>query len=105
MQNEVFQNTKAIMIFILLVAGFIALSGSIDMLIAGTGGSELNSLWVDLSGMLKGTMGKLIAVFFLALCIMAFKAGSVPGGGFLLLIALSIGILPDIVDSRYTVIF
>ena len=69
---------------------------------AGTGGSELNSWYTDISSSLKGTWGKIIAVAFLALTLIMFKGGSLLGGAFMAMLAFTVGIIPDIVDSRYT---
>ncbi|MCT7910350.1 hypothetical protein N5912_00765 [Arcobacter lacus] len=69
---------------------------------AGTGGSELNSWYTDISGSLKGTWGKIIAVAFLALTLIMFKGGSLLGGAFMAMLAFTVGIIPDIVDARYT---
>lgn len=69
---------------------------------AGTGGAEVQSWWVEISSSLKGYWGMLLAVFFIADAIIAFRAGSVPLGIFFFLIAILIGTVPDIVAARYT---
>ena len=69
---------------------------------AGTGGSEVNSWYSDITDALKGTWGKIIAVAFLGLTIILFKSGSILGGIFMMLVGLGVGTIPDIVDSKYT---
>lgn len=69
---------------------------------AGTGGSEVDSWYTDLTNALKGTWGKIIAVAFLGLTIILFKSGSILGGIFMMLVGLGVGTIPDIVDAKYT---
>jgi|GEM_PF-1269179 len=69
---------------------------------AGTGGSEVNSWYADISNALKGTWGKILAVAFLGLTIILFKGGAIIAGIFMMLIGLGIGTIPDIVDAKYT---
>ncbi|UXC30534.1 hypothetical protein N3114_05810 [Aliarcobacter butzleri] len=69
---------------------------------AGTGGSEVNSWYSDITDALKGTWGKIIAVAFLGLTIILFKSGSILGGIFMMLVGLGVGTIPDIVDAKYT---
>ena len=69
---------------------------------AGTGGSEVNSWYADITDALKGTWGKIIAVAFLGLTIILFKSGSILGGIFMMLVGLGVGTIPDIVDAKYT---
>lgn len=69
---------------------------------AGTGGSEVNSWYTDITNALKGTWGKIIAVAFLGLTIILFKSGSILGGIFMMLVGLGVGTIPDIVDAKYT---
>lgn len=69
---------------------------------AGTGGSEVNAWYLDISNALKGTWGKIIAVAFLGLTIILFKGGSILGGIFMMLVGLGVGTIPDIVDAKYT---
>ncbi len=71
-------------------------------LYAGTGGSEVASWYTDIADALKGTWGKIIAVAFLGFTIILFKGGQVLGGIFMMLVGLSIGTIPDIVDSKYS---
>lgn len=69
---------------------------------AGTGGSEVDAWYTDISDALKGTWGKIIAVAFLGLTIILFKGGSILGGIFMMLVGLGVGTIPDIVDAKYT---
>jgi hypothetical protein len=69
---------------------------------AGTGGSEAASWYTDISGALKGTWGKVIAVAFLGFTIILFKSGSIIAGIFMMLVGLGIGSIPDMVDAKYT---
>lgn len=69
---------------------------------AGTGGSEVASWYTDISGGLKGGWGKIIAAVFIAIAFMAFKSGGIIIGIFMGFLGLSIGSIPDIIDSKYT---
>ena len=73
--------------------------------IAGTGGSEISSWWTDLSSALKGTWGKLIAAAFIGLAIIAGKSGGVIPAIFMFFLGISVGTIPDIVDTKYTLTF
>jgi len=82
---------------VFIVSAFIITSS-----FAGTGGSEIASWYTDISNALQGTWGKIGAVAFIVLSIMILKNGSILGGAFLFFLGLSIGTIPDIVDSTYT---
>ena len=69
---------------------------------AGTGGSEVASWYTDISAALKGGWGKIIATVFIAIAFMAFKGGGIVIGIFMGFLGLSIGSIPDIIDSKYT---
>jgi hypothetical protein len=69
---------------------------------AGTGGSEVASWYIDISAALKGGWGKIIATVFIAIAFMAFKGGEIVIGIFMGFLGLSIGSIPDIIDSKYT---
>lgn len=76
--------------------------GLVTNAFAGTGGSEVASWYTDISASLKGSWGKIIAVVFIGIAIILFKSGAVIGGLFMVMLGLSIGMIPDIVDSKYT---
>ncbi len=86
-----------------LLAGLLALSP--DLAFAGTGGSEVQSWYEDIAAALKGTWGKLIAIAFIAFSLVAFREGAVVPGIFLIFVGLGVGIIPDIVDARFTLTF
>lgn len=90
---------KKILPFILM---FIAFNVS---LYAGTGGAEVGSWYTDLSAALQGTWGKLGAVAFIVLALLALKQGGVVPGAFLFFLGISIGTIPDIIDAKYTLGF
>lgn len=69
---------------------------------AGTGGAELQAWYTDISGALQGFWGKIIAAVFMGIAIILFKSGGIIGGIFMMMIGLSVGMIPDIIDSRYT---
>lgn len=69
---------------------------------AGTGGAELQDWYTDISGALQGFWGKIIAAAFMGIAIILFKGGGIMGGIFMMMLGLSIGMIPDIIDSRYT---
>lgn len=69
---------------------------------AGTGGSELQAWYTDISGALQGFWGKIIAAVFMGIAIILFKGGSIIGGIFMMMLGLSVGMIPGIIDSRYT---
>lgn len=74
-------------------------------LYAGTGGAEIASWYTDLSSALQGTWGKLGAVVFIVLAMLAAKSGGIVPAGFLLFLSFSIGTIPSMVDARYTMLF
>ena len=78
------------------------LLGLVTSAFAGTGGSEVASWYTDISASLKGSWGKIIAVIFIGIAIILFKGGMVIGGLFMVTIGMSIGMIPDMVDSKYT---
>jgi len=88
--------TKGILVLLLLLIG--------TSVFAGTGGTELDSWYTDLSGALTGTWGKIIAAFFIGTAIIIFKTGGVIGGIFMVMIGLSIGTIPTIINSKYTIL-
>lgn len=88
---------KKLFLVLLMLAGLFSVSA-----FAGTGGSEIESWYTDISGSLKGTWGKLIAVGFIGIAIILFKGGNIVGGIFMVTLGLSIGIIPDMVDAKYT---
>ena len=71
---------------------------------AGTGGAELDSWYVLISDALQGTWGKIIAAFFIGTAIIIFKSGGIIGGIFMLMLGMSIGSIPGIINSKYSII-
>ncbi len=86
-----------------VLAGLLALSP--DLAFAGTGGSEIASWYTDIADALKGVWGKLIAMAFIGFSLMFFKNGAIIPGIFLIFVGLGVGIIPDIVDARFTLTF
>lgn len=72
---------------------------------AGTGGSELTSIWNEISQGLQGFWGKIIAVLFIGLTLVAAKGGNMLMAFAMFIIAMVIGVIPGIVDARYTLTF
>lgn len=69
---------------------------------AGTGGAELQAWYTDISSALQGFWGKIIAAAFMGIAIILFKGGGIIGGIFMMMIGLSVGMIPDIIDSKFT---
>lgn len=90
---------KKVLPFILL---FIAFNVS---LYAGTGGAEVSSWYTDLSSALQGSWGKLGAIAFIVMALLALKSGGIVPGAFLFFLGISIGTIPSMVDARYTMLF
>jgi conjugal transfer pilus assembly protein TraA len=86
-----------------LLTGLLALSP--DLAFAGTGGSEVASWYTDISNALKGFWGKLIAMAFIGFSLVAFKEGAIIPAIFLIFVGLGVGVIPDIVDARFTLTF
>ncbi len=86
-----------------LLTGLLALSP--DLAFAGTGGSEVSSWYTDISNALKGFWGKLIAMAFIGFSLVFFKDGAIIPAIFLIFVGLGVGIIPDIVDARFTLTF
>ena len=95
----------ALAVFAGVLGLLLAADPFVSFAFAGTGGTELNSWWTELSDALKGTWGKLIAAAFIGLAIITGKSGGIIPAIFLFLIGISIGTIPDIVDARYTATF
>lgn len=74
-------------------------------LYAGTGGAEVASWYTELSAALQGNWGKLGALAFVILAVLALKSGGIIPGGLLFFLGMSIGTIPGMVDSRYTMLF
>lgn len=74
-------------------------------LYAGTGGAEVSSWYTDLSADLQGYWGKLGAVAFIIGALLALKQGGIVPGAFLFFLGISIGTIPAMIDSRYTICF
>jgi len=87
---------------LLIVGGLLVLLSAFAF--AGTGGSEVASWYTDISGGLKGGWGKIIAAVFIAIAFMAFKGGGIVIGMFMGFLGLSVGSIPDIINSKYTAI-
>jgi hypothetical protein len=85
------------------LAGLLALSP--DLAFAGGGGSEVSGWYTDISNALKGFWGKLIAMAFIGFSLVAFKEGAIIPAIFLIFVGLGVGIIPDIVDARFTLTF
>ena len=85
------------MLIVIIALGVISVSA-----FAGTGGSEVASWYTDISAGLKGGWGKIIAAVFIAIAFMAFKGGGIVIGIFMGFLGLSVGSIPDIIDSKYT---
>lgn len=87
------------------VLGFMLLFGLLlGFAYAGTGGAELDSWYVLISDSLQGTWGKIIAAFFIGTAIIIFKQGGIIGGIFMVLLGMSIGSIPGIINSKYSII-
>lgn len=86
-----------------LLVALIALAP--DLSFAGTGGTEVQAWYQDISDSLKGFWGKLIALSFIGFSLMAFKQGAIIPAIFLIFIGLGVGVIPDVVDARFTLLF
>ena len=64
----------------------------------------MNDWYNDISAALQGTWGKIIAVAFLGLTIILFKGGAILAGIFMMMVGFGVGMIPDMVDARYTAI-
>lgn len=89
----------------LLVALATVIALAPDLSFAGTGGAEVQTWYQDISNSLKGFWGKLIALAFIGFSLMAFKQGAIIPAIFLIFIGLGVGIIPDMVDARFTLLF
>jgi hypothetical protein len=99
------QASAAAVAFVLavLLTGILALSP--DLAFAGTGGSEVATWYTDISSALRGFWGKLIAMAFIGFSLVFFKEGAIIPAIFLIFIGLGVGIIPDMVDARFTLTF
>lgn len=75
------------------------------MSFAGTGGSELASIWTEISNGLQGFWGKIIAVLFIGFTLIAARGGNMLMAFAMFIIAMLVGIIPGIIDARYTLTF
>jgi len=76
-----------------------------ELAFAGTGGSEVSNWYNDISSALQGFWGKLIALAFIGFSLVAFKEGAIIPAIFLIFVGLGVGVIPDIVDARFTLTF
>lgn len=83
----------------------LALALTPELALAGTGGTEVQDWYTDISNGLKGFWGKLIALAFIGFALMAFKQGAVVPGIFLVMVGLGIGSIPGIINARFTLTF
>lgn len=90
---------KRVLPYLLLLALFNA------SLYAGTGGAEISSWYTEISADLQGSWGKLGAIAFVVLAMLALKSGGIIPSGLLFFLGMSIGTIPNMVDSRYTMLF
>ena len=90
---------KKLFLKIFILLGLLGVSA-----FAGTDGSEVNDWYNDISAALQGTWGKIIAVAFLGLTIILFKGGAILAGIFMMMVGFGVGMIPDMVDARYTAI-
>jgi len=72
---------------------------------AGTGGSELTSMWNEISSGLQGFWGKIIAVLFVGLALAAAKGGNILMAFAMFIIGMLIGTIPSLIDARYSLTF
>ncbi len=87
----------ALALFMVFVAG--------TTTFAGTGGSELTSVWTEISNGLQGFWGKIIAVLFVGLTLVAAKGGNMLMAFAMFVIAMVIGVIPGVIDARFTLTF
>lgn len=99
------QASAAAVAFSLAVLLTWLLALSPDLAFAGTGGSEVAGWYTDISNALKGIWGKLIAMAFIGFSLVAFKEGAIIPAIFLIFVGLGVGVIPDIVDARFTLTF
>lgn len=73
--------------------------------LAGTGGSELTSMWNEISAGLQGVWGKIIAILFVGFALMAGKGGNMLMAFAMFVIAMLIGTIPGIINARFSLTF
>jgi len=84
---------------------FVFLTVFVMSAFAGTGGSELSSVWNEISQGLQGFWGKIIAVLFIGFTLIAAKGGNILMAFAMFIVAMLIGIVPGVIDTRYTLTF
>lgn len=72
---------------------------------AGTGGGELQSMWQEIERGLQGFWGKLIAILFVGLALIAAKGGNMLMAFAMFIIGMLIGTIPGLIDARYSLTF
>ena len=87
----------ALALFVMFLAG--------TTTFAGTGGSELSSIWTEISNGLQGFWGKIIAVIFIGLTLVAAKGGNMLMAFAMFVLAMVVGVAPGVIDARYTLTF
>jgi len=76
-----------------------------ELAFAGTGGTDVQAWYNDIANALKGFWGKLIALAFIGFSLMAFKEGAIIPAIFLIFVGLGVGVIPDVVNARFTLTF
>jgi len=95
--------TAVVLALAVLLVGLFVLSP--DLAFAGSGGTELSSWYTEISNALRGIWGKLIAMAFIGSSLMFFREGAIIPGIFLIFVGLGVGMIPDIVDARFSLTF
>lgn len=97
-----FSSPVRLMMFFLVVGAVMFIAGPA---IAATGGSEVSGMWTDVSNGLAGGWGKLLAVLMIGGAVVAFKQGAIIPGFSAFVLGLSIGTIPAIINSKYSILF
>jgi len=86
----------------LTAIAFLAMAATV---FAGTGGADLNPLWTDISNTIQGPGGKILAVMGFLGGLYAIMRGQAGIGAVLLLSIMAGGMLPTVIDSKFTALF
>ncbi len=69
---------------------------------AGTGGTEVDSLWTMITDGLEGGWGKLAGVLLIVVALVSFVNAYIVPGIVAFVLALTVGVWPAVVNARYT---
>lgn len=99
--DERFWVMSLLALFVVVAVGLL-FDPLINHAVAGTGGTEVNTLWTTITDGLEGGWGKLAGVLLIVVALVSFVNSYIVPGIVAFVLALTIGVWPAVVNARYT---